>query len=69
MNRLDRNKERKWEHYTLYHIKFSLKFIYLLKRTILCLKTKLAKIIVTCLVYGLASALTKRIWMLKCQLP
>ena len=25
-------------------------------------KTKLAKVIVTCLVYGLASALTQRIW-------
>jgi len=26
-------------------------------------KTKLAKVIATCLVYGLASALTQRIWM------
>lgn len=31
-------------------------------------KTKLAKIIVTCLVYNLASALTQRIYKVKCQL-
>ena len=39
-----------------------LKFMTLFTNNNFMFKTKLAKVILTCLVYGLASALTQRIW-------